>query len=133
MDGRAIGYDRSTIHATSMTAMEDLMNQHSGVLSAMVFFLGLSAAACATQSRASQPPKRPSIEDVRQRYEEELLAIPGVVGIATGICRNEACIVVMVTRRSEELQREIPAAIEGYEVKLLEVGDVRIDTGNPRD
>lgn len=45
MDGRAIGYDRSTIHATSMTAMEDLMNQHSGVLSAMVFFLGLSAAA----------------------------------------------------------------------------------------
>jgi hypothetical protein len=72
---------------------------------------------------------------VKARYESDLLARPGVVGVGVGLRQrggaytDEVCIVVMVHRkyppsdlRPEEL---LPAALEGVPVDVQEAGDIR--------
>jgi len=61
------------------------------------------------------------IEVVKERHEEELLKIPGVVGVGIS---NERAIIVYV--ESEEVVPHIPKTLEGYPVEVIVTG--RIET-----
>lgn len=72
---------------------------------------------------------------VKARYESDLLARPGVVGVGVGLRQrggaytDEVCIVVMVhsKRPSSELPPEelLPATLEGVPVDVQEAGEIR--------
>ncbi len=71
---------------------------------------------------------------VKAKYEAELMAHPGVVGVGIGLRQrggeltNEVCIVVMVRRKIprallEESER-LPHVLEGVPVDVQEVGEI---------
>jgi len=73
-------------------------------------------------------------EDVKQRYQAEILAKANVVGVGVGFrsragaLTEEVAIVVMVTRKKPraELSEEdlVPREIEGVAVDVQEVGGI---------
>jgi len=69
-------------------------------------------------------PKK-SIREVLKRHADELMAIPGVVGVAEGECQGMPCIKVFVVNRNPELLRRIPDTLEGYLLQVKESGDLR--------
>ena len=74
-----------------------------------------------------------TIDTVRQKYEHQLMSLPNVTGVGIGEKNGKPVIKVFVTHRvPESLLRPdemIPAALEGYETDVEEVGDL---TAQPR-
>jgi hypothetical protein len=97
----------------------------------------LLALAVASGCRASGPPrqveetmKHDTVAQVLGRHTERLMALPGVVGTAESKCSGRPCILVLVARRTPELERLIPAELEGIPVEIRETGPIRaLDSG----
>jgi hypothetical protein len=53
------------------------------------------------------------------------MKIPGVVGTGEGEVRGEPAVIVLVSRRTTEVNRRVPKRLEGYPVEVRVVGDVR--------
>ena len=70
---------------------------------------------------------RRDINLVLQEHDDELLAIPGVVGVFAGLLGDgkTLCLKVMTDRKTRELERTIPKSLEGYPVVLEETGPIR--------
>ena len=69
-------------------------------------------------------PGRP-LEEVLRAHTETLMAVPGVVGTAQGLCEGTPCIRVLVARKTPDLLRAIPTSLEGYPVAVEETGELR--------
>lgn len=65
------------------------------------------------------------IEMVKERYAEELMAIPGVVGVGIGEDGGSPRIVVMLANDSGEARERIPAELEGFKVEVVVTGEIR--------
>ena len=61
-----------------------------------------------------------SIDEVLAAHTDSLMALPGVVGTAIGLCEGERCIRVLVADSNPATKRRIPDRLEGYRV-LVEV------------
>jgi hypothetical protein len=61
-----------------------------------------------------------SIDEVLAAHTDSLMALPGVVGTAIGLCGGERCIKVFVADSNAVTKRRIPDRLEGYRV-LVEV------------
>jgi hypothetical protein len=74
----------------------------------------------------SNMPRR-DINLVLQEHDDQLLAIPGVVGVFAGLLEDgkTQCLRVMADRKTRELERTIPKSLEGYPVVLEETGPIR--------
>ncbi len=66
-----------------------------------------------------------TIEEVLKEHTEELMSVPGVVGIGQGLCNDKPCIKVFVIEKTPELEQEIPSSLEGYPVMIEETGEIR--------
>jgi len=53
------------------------------------------------------------------------MALPGVVGVAEGVCDGRPCIKVFVARKTPDVLKAIPGSVEGYPVAVEETGDFR--------
>jgi len=75
------------------------------------------------------PPGTSSAEMERSttRISNELLAIPGVVGVYVGLLSNEKtpCLKVMLVRKDARLKRSIPRTLEGHPVVTEVTGEIR--------
>jgi len=65
------------------------------------------------------------IREVLKRHTDELMAVPGVVGVAEGESKGKPCIRVFVVDRNSELLKHLPENLEGYLLKIEESGDFR--------
>ncbi len=65
------------------------------------------------------------IDDVLAAHTDSLLALPGVVGTAVGVCDGERCIKVLVADSSAATRSRIPARLEGYRVVVEVSGTIR--------
>ena len=65
------------------------------------------------------------IREVLKRHTDELMAVPGVVGIAEGLSQGRPCIKVFVIDKNSELLRQIPESIEGYLLQVEESNEFR--------
>jgi hypothetical protein len=72
--------------------------------------------------RDSDP--RDPILTVKERYEAELMSIPGVVGVGIGERDGDIVIVVMVEERTDLIDKRVPAMLEGYRVIIEETGPI---------
>src|SRR5882762_2910951 len=61
-----------------------------------------------------------SIDEVLAAHTDSLMALPGVVGTAIGLCEGERCIKGLVADSNPATKRRIPDRLEGYRV-LVEV------------
>ncbi len=84
---------------------------------ALAAALALGLASCVTTSRP--------MAEVLQAHSAELMAIPGVVGTGEGELRGKPAILVLVARRTPEVDSRVPKRLEGYPVDVRVVGEVR--------
>jgi len=88
--------------------------------------LAVAAAAalggCAPDG--SKMTARP-VSQVLKSHTAELMAIPGVVGTGEGASGGAPAILVLVSRRTPEIDSRVPKRLEGYPVQIRVVGDVR--------
>ena len=95
---------------------------------APLLLTGAVLACSATQRGA--PVAARSIDDVLAAHADSLMAMPGVVGTAIGLCEpaagagSERCIKVMV-RDAPALRGKIPTRLEGYRVVVEVTGTIR--------
>ena len=64
-------------------------------------------------------------------HSAELLAVPGVVGVAQGEQGGKPVLQVMVVRRTPELVARLPRTLDGYPVVVVESGEIK-PLGHPR-
>lgn len=68
-------------------------------------------------------PKR--VLQIKEREENDLLSIEGVVGTGIGKNQNnEYCIKVYVKKVTEKILKKIPKKIEGIDVEIIESGEI---------
>ena len=65
-----------------------------------------------------------TIDEVLREHTGSLMSIPGVVGTAQGQRAGKPCIRVLVIRKTPQLTKKIPSAIEGYAVAVQETGKI---------
>ena len=93
----------------------------------IIFSIGVARITNKTaqcQDREYTMPVKP-IEDVLKEHTNELMSIPGVVGIAQGLCDSKPCIKVFVIKRTQQLDQKIPNVLEGYPIVVEETGEFR--------
>jgi hypothetical protein len=66
-----------------------------------------------------------SIDEVLAAHTDSLLALPGVVGTAIGLCDGERCIKVLLADSTPATKNRIPTRLEGYRVVVEVTGPVR--------
>lgn len=68
------------------------------------------------------------ITDVRQKYENILLSLPNVNGVAIGEKAGKPAILVFVTHKVPESslqpQEIIPKTLDGFETDVQEIGSI---------
>lgn len=66
-----------------------------------------------------------TIDEVLKEHTDTLMSIHGVVGTAKGQRAGKPCIRILVIRKTRQLMKKIPSAIEGYAVVVQETGRIR--------
>jgi len=64
-------------------------------------------------------------EAVLAAHTDSLMALPGVVGTAIGLCDGVPCIRVFLADANAAARRRIPEQLEGYPVKVEVTGPIR--------
>ena len=85
----------------------------------------MAAGPGAGGSPGETPVAAKTIEEVLSQHARDLLAVPGVVGVAQGQCGDRPCLRVYVTQKTPELEHKIPVHLEGYPVVIEETGEIR--------
>jgi hypothetical protein len=111
-------------------AMGDLF-LHIG-LSALILCCLVCQGRASDESQGETGVENKTIEAVLGERTAELMSIPGVVGTAQGIFNGKPCIVVYVIRKTFELQKRIPANLDGYPVVIEETGEIKSLQKKPR-
>lgn len=77
------------------------------------------------QAASPAPPR--DINAVLADHDNELLAIPGVVGVYVGLMKDDKtpCLKVMLTRKDAGLERRVPRTLEGHPVVTEVTGEIR--------
>ena len=65
------------------------------------------------------------IDEVLATHTDSLMALPGVVGTAIGLCDGTPCIRVFLADSTAARRRQIPAQLEGYRVSAEVTGPMR--------
>ena len=99
------------------------------ILGAVALALSLAVAGgCHSPmtSEGTTGPRR-DINAVLADHDDQLLAVPGVVGVYVGLLEDEktTCLKVMLARKDRKLERSIPRVIEGYPVVTEVTGEIR--------
>jgi len=108
-----------------------MVSSRSGFLSFRLFIsialvtVLAGAAACKKQIRGEASMAEKTIEAVLKQHTNWLMSVPGVVGTAIGECEGRPCIKVLVLKRTQELMKKIPPALEGFPVAVEETGEIR--------
>jgi hypothetical protein len=66
-----------------------------------------------------------SINEVLAAHSDSLMALPGVVGTAVGLCDGERCIKVLLAESNPATKSRIPARLEGYRVVVEVTGTIK--------
>jgi hypothetical protein len=67
---------------------------------------------------------RRTIEEVLAAHTDSLMAVPGVVGTAIGLCDQKPCILVLLADSGAVKRGLIPQQLEGYRVRADVTGRI---------
>jgi hypothetical protein len=98
----------------------------------VVLLFSLALIACQPKSQpAGDEPPRMSIAEALHTHTDSLMAIPGVVGVGEGRRAGAPAVQVLVVRRTPELERRLPKALEGFPVDVVETGVIEAQPKAP--
>lgn len=68
-----------------------------------------------------------AVTAVLQAHDQELMAIPGVVGVAVSLLEDgkTPCLKILVEKRTPELMQKLPTSLDGHPVVVEESGILR--------
>ena len=66
-----------------------------------------------------------TLNEVLEKYRDQITAIKSVAGVGEGECNGQPCIRVFVLKKSPQVLKEIPAILEGYAVCVEETGEFK--------
>ncbi|MBN1481824.1 hypothetical protein EH223_05735 [candidate division KSB1 bacterium] len=66
-----------------------------------------------------------SIHDVKKKYEEKIMNIPGVIGIGIGKQDDLDAITVLVVERTPLIEKKVPKKLKQFPVIIRETGVIR--------
>jgi hypothetical protein len=98
---------------------------------AVVLVSALCLSLAAGCRHAMTPPHHSAplrdINAVLADHDQELLAMPGVVGVYVGLLNDEKtlCLKVMLARKNPSLERRLPRTLEGHPVVTEVTGEIR--------
>src|SRR5881397_697099 len=91
----------------------------------VIFTLGCNTSMKEADGGKTSMPAR-DINVVKEAHTQELMALPGVVGVYVGeLTDHTPCIGVMVVKKTPVLEQKIPRMLEGYAVRIDETGVIR--------
>jgi hypothetical protein len=97
-----------------------------GAMAAVVLAASCHETRGIGENRSSQPMKQREIASVLKDHAARLMTIPGVVGVYQGETDDgRPCIKVMAATRTPEIEKRVPAEIEGYPVLVEVTGVIR--------
>ncbi len=74
-----------------------------------------------------------TIVEAQEALTSSVMALPGVVGTAVGLCSGEPCIKVYLSASDVDLLRRIPDTYQGFKVETEVTGQFRSrDEGDDR-
>ena len=80
--------------------------------------------ACSVTHNGGAAVAARSIDDVLAAHTDSLLALPGVVGTAIGLCDGERCIKVFLADSNPATKARIRPSLEGYRVVVEVTGTI---------
>ena len=69
--------------------------------------------------------EKKTIDEVLKENTASLMSIHGVIGTAQGEYGGKPCIRVFVIRKTPDLKKKIPSAIDGYKIVVQRTGNIR--------
>jgi len=78
-----------------------------------------------TPEYMNSPESNPTVTAALGKHAVEILSLPGVTGIAEGICDGKPCVKVFVEKEPTEKARLIPHELDGIPVVLERSGTFR--------
>jgi len=66
-----------------------------------------------------------SLKNVLRQHTPTLMSLSGVVGTAQGLCEGSACIKVLVTDKTPQLEQEIDDILKGYPYEIQKTGKIK--------
>jgi len=98
-------------------------------LALILISIGINAGSCigvaADDYQKDVNMASETIEQVIKKHTEELMSVPGVVGVGQGLCDNTPCIKVYVIEQSPKTDVKIPGSLGGYKVSTEVTGEIR--------
>ena len=77
-------------------------------------------------TKEEPPTKKVTIEQVKAKYENQLLNIEGVEGVGIGKEKGKPVIKIYIIRKTKELQKKIPAHLEDYPLSIEVTGEFHV-------
>ena len=78
-----------------------------------------------TAGREVDVPER-DINAVLDAHDEELMEIPGVIGVAVGQLEDRTpVLLILVIEETDEIKRRVPKTIEGHPTKIMVTGEIK--------
>jgi hypothetical protein len=113
---------------------ETLLLKKKNVLIPCLIFIGICALSCSNKTvdnyqRETKMAAR-TIEEVINEHTQELMSIPGVVGVGRGLCNNNPCIKVYIIKKTPDLDKKIPNVLDGYKVMIEVTGKIQAHPEN---
>lgn len=91
----------------------------------VLFLAAVLACSGGGVQRKEATVAQKNIDDVLAAHSDSLMALPGVVGTAIGLCDGERCIKVLVADSGVAAKAKLPARLEGYRVAVEVTGTIR--------
>jgi hypothetical protein len=66
-----------------------------------------------------------TIEEVQSKYQDQIMEIPGVVGVGIGAVDSVKVIKVLVVKKNKDLEKKIPKKLDSYSVIVEETGEIK--------
>jgi hypothetical protein len=60
-----------------------------------------------------------------EKHRDWLMATPGVVGVAEGMCNGKPCIKLFVLRKNQPEIRALPTTLDGYAISIEVTGEFK--------
>lgn len=86
---------------------------------------GMTAGPGSSSSPGEKLVAAKTIEEAVSRHAPDLMALPGVVGVAQGECDKLPCLRVYVIEKTPELEQKIPSRLDGFPVVIDVTGEIR--------
>ena len=108
--------------------MVETLSLKKNILIPSLVFIGICASSCRNKTVDNYQGKNKmaagTIEEVINEHTEELMAIPGVVGVGQCLCDNSPCIKVYIIEKTPDLDKKISNILDGYEVMIEVIGEI---------